>query len=1275
MEHQFINPEAQITMTSPINRLERYNQEISLEKTRISNIDVECHQRIQYKISDLLQMLRYGHNSRVSLITESQNPISLDVGLTIQDVKRLSALRGVISTGSVLRCIGLIAHASGGNIFGGERSFLDMARGIFACGFRLVAILPSSTNKALISELSIYAETIYTFPYPQDRHAGDLDCIESIFHSIALSERIEVFYTNTIALSNICRRLKNTGFPVVTHVRETPLTDQYLCDAFNCTADEMIYRASASSDLLICNSKFTASQFEASSRDIAIIPNIVSTRSLDAIAKHRMSCDQHPSFPLRISIISSNIPKKGLSDFFYIARQCEDLHLPFVFQIYGPSTSYLEDLIAEYKPTSLHVCGYVQDPAEALANTDMLMSLSHFSESFGRTVLEALSACIPVIAYDNGAIPELICSGENGYLVEYKQPDKVVQVLKSISDNVGELKELAKNAYSSSAMYSFSNYCNLLKSAILSVKPARYSYRANSKDVVLQRSNRNVSIEQSTLRVAYFLWHFPVPSETFVLNELEELSSRGVNIIVFCRNSPYIDFKPSFNVEVIKVASHEELALKLKDLKISVVHSHFAYPTVTDMVWPACELAQIPFTFIAHAQDIFRYDNMKRNHIDKISQSMFCRKIFAPSNFHKTFMIEQGVVPEKISKLANSIKVESYVSKPRSPNSLFRIVAINRFVEKKGIEPLIRAAQLLPRNFHILIYGYGELEEKYRTIIADNTITNVELAGSLSGREELTEVLTSCDLFVAPYSRAINGDMDGIPTILMEALAAKSIVLTTATSGIPDLIVPGFNGFYCDCTPTSIAQAIKTISELPDDFKDTVRVNGYSTVNRSYNVRRSVNKLLRIWQNKEIDICIVAWNNVVETPKIIERIHAYTDSPYHLIVCDNSSTPVSRLHLASLYLKNSSCTSLIFGHDNAYVGPGTNKCLEIGSASVAIYICGKEGFLFDHGWEDLMTDEILRDDEKIGLTGTLCYSPTYFLAKDYKGINLFPKFRGKEYIESNPNIEMSHIQGGLFAISRDMINQIGGFSAEVPHNYTDVEYSLYAQSRGWGLSEATELVSLFNKTRPGIFSRIDSQTKALHPPRIEDIDSIQSLISGRKVICNLCETIQDPPDSALFVCGHCKSSPADRALFRILVDGDYLHRRLPALLIGVQQESLANHFKTHFQGRQFSVPDFCNLTATDRLDNPSDRFELIVIHLESGESIHQNGLMEVARVAKPGGLVLIWDPDGNFSHALETCTPAYWYSQEIVKSDYVYRPSTLPIVLMSKRHQTNASSS
>ena len=54
------------------------------------------------------------------------------------------------------------------------------------------------------------------------------------------------------------------------------------------------------------------------------------------------------------------------------------------------------------------------------------------------------------------------------------------------------------------------------------------------------------------LRLAYFCWHFPVPSETFVLNELEELKRRGVDVIVFCRQSPHKTFKPKFEIEFTK---------------------------------------------------------------------------------------------------------------------------------------------------------------------------------------------------------------------------------------------------------------------------------------------------------------------------------------------------------------------------------------------------------------------------------------------------------------------------------------------------------------------------------------------------------------------------------------------------------------------------------------------------------------------------------------------------------------------------------------------------
>src|SRR5690606_2827271 len=140
-------------------------------------------------------------------------------------------------------------------------------------------------------------------------------------------------------------------------------------------------------------------------------------------------------------------------------------------------------------------------------------------------------------------------------------------------------------------------------------------------------------------------------------------------------------------------------------------------------------------------------------------------------------------------------------------------------------------------------------------------------------------------------------------------------------------------------------------------------------------------------------------------------------------------------------------------------------------------------------------------------------------------------------------------------------------SADVPHNYTDVEFSYYVESRGWKLGSPRGLLALFNKTRPGLFSRFDESIGATHPPVLRDLDVIDKIASMQTKYCNLCNWSgpefagEDGRD-----CPACGSSPADRSLYRFLAESMLTYRRLPALGIGVGKP-MGPIWKAQFQGQ------------------------------------------------------------------------------------------------------------
>jgi glycosyltransferase involved in cell wall biosynthesis len=358
--------------------------------------------------------------------------------------------------------------------------------------------------------------------------------------------------------------------------------------------------------------------------------------------------------------------------------------------------------------------------------------------------------------------------------------------------------------------------------------------------------------------------------------------------------------------------------------------------------------------------------------------------------------------------------------------------------------------------------------------------------------------------------------------------------------------------------------------------------------------------------------------------EVVRRLQFFTQTPFHLVVCDNGSSPDVLAYLCEAYAEYDNVT-VMFNRENAYVGPGTNICMQYGASDYAIYVCGKEGFVVDHGWEKNLID-YMDGHPDVGLAGTLCHSPTYLTGAEYpKGIQLFPRFRNKAFAEENPDRRFGHVQGGFFVLRRAMFDAIGGFSEEVPHSYTDVEYSFYAESMGWKLGTPPRLLALFNKTRPGLFSRVDESVAAMHPPSLDDLPLLDLIAKRRVAYCNVCgwngEAFEQRDGVAC--CVRCGSRPADRSLYRYLAESMLTYRRLPALGIGVGP-AMEGIWRQQFQGKLHSASGLQDLLKRGPLDFRPGALKLIYFDgLPADWGGEAPVLREVDRLLADDGVLLL----------------------------------------------------
>ncbi|HLC21309.1 MAG TPA: glycosyltransferase, partial [Candidatus Methylomirabilis sp.] len=174
------------------------------------------------------------------------------------------------------------------------------------------------------------------------------------------------------------------------------------------------------------------------------------------------------------------------------------------------------------------------------------------------------------------------------------------------------------------------------------------------------------------------------------------------------------------------------------------------------------------------------------------------------------------------------------------------ILGIGRLVEKKGFRYLLGAAELLKKrgvSFRCILIGEGPERARLGALSEHLNLDGiVEFAGALSN-DRVREYLAPPNLLVAPSVYASDGERDGIPTVLVEAMACGVPVVSTRVSGIPELISNKENGLLVpDRDEVALADAIGRL--LTDAaLRDRLTEEGRKTVYSRFDIHQSSRKL------------------------------------------------------------------------------------------------------------------------------------------------------------------------------------------------------------------------------------------------------------------------------------------------------------------------------------------------------------------------------------------------------------------------------------------------
>ncbi|WP_370134384.1 glycosyltransferase [Alteromonas sp.] len=331
--------------------------------------------------------------------------------------------------------VALFGHAVSETVFGAERSLVDIAEAMQQANISITLFLPSCSNISYIEELKKFVSKIVFLPLPwANGREEPIQSIAQYLESDFLHCGYDYVYVNTLTLIEPLSAAKKAGIPSIMHVRELVEFDNDLADLLRESPQCTHARVIATSDYFIANSEETARWLNEPERT-TVIYNCVDTSS---------SQNSMPSGSLKICMLSSNVKKKGVEDFFEVASLCKDAS-NIQFTIYGPITNEVIMAAKRFGDVNVTIAGYVEKPKEAMAEHHIVLALSHFKESFGRTVAEAMSLGRVVVGYDWGAVSELV-DKQSGVLVDYKSTTSVVDAILDLNRNPELVASMGKFA-------------------------------------------------------------------------------------------------------------------------------------------------------------------------------------------------------------------------------------------------------------------------------------------------------------------------------------------------------------------------------------------------------------------------------------------------------------------------------------------------------------------------------------------------------------------------------------------------------------------------------------------------------------------------------------------------------------------------------------------------------------------------------------------------------------------------------------------------------------
>jgi len=365
------------------------------------------------------------------------------------------------------------------------------------------------------------------------------------------------------------------------------------------------------------------------------------------------------------------------------------------------------------------------------------------------------------------------------------------------------------------------------------------------------------------LKILFVVSSFPPYSGTAVLHQITGLIDRGHDVYIYSKKRGPLELSHPDMVKY-NLLKHTYFNSSLQGKKknqlnnlppdlatFDIIYCQFGYRATEFLSIKEGRNLKAKFVTCFRGSDLSKHVKKDPNKYD-----LLLRKgdlFFPVCNAFRRRLISLGCDPKKIIVHHSAIDCKKFSFKPRTLNrgDIINMVTVCRLTEKKGLIYSIRAVVQLIRKYPTIRYdivGFGPLEQELKQLIRRFDAQNqIRLVGRAS-EDEVAAILDNAHIFLLASVTASNGDEEGIPNSLKEAMARGIPVVSTYHSGIAELVDNGVSGFLVpQRNATMLAKKIEYLINNPNLWYE-MGLAGHKKVKDGYDKEKVNDRLVNIFK-------------------------------------------------------------------------------------------------------------------------------------------------------------------------------------------------------------------------------------------------------------------------------------------------------------------------------------------------------------------------------------------------------------------------------------------